>query len=372
MRADPENLPAAPDSILAGDSPAIASQAAVTIVGRNRPPLRSPLTLLCAVAPALRQEFLPIDLARATSSANYIIQDLDPTGLSPESFRHELLVINPDVLLTAWGTPALPEFLPSRLRYVCHLCGSVRELVTRRHLEAGLTVTNWGGSISRTVAEGALFHILACLRRSTAWTMAMHFQGGWATPHARTDSLFERRVGIHGFGRVAQELVNLLRPFSPVVQVLAPDIDEQTARKHSVGLAASLDSLFSDNDVVVELAPLLPATRGIVGEALLRRLRPGAVFVNVGRGAVVDEDALAAVAAAGDIQVGLDVFATEPLPADSRLRGLANVSLTPHLAGPTNDRRRDAGAHALENLRAFASGRPLQAVVTPEKFDSST
>jgi glyoxylase-like metal-dependent hydrolase (beta-lactamase superfamily II) len=66
------------------------------------------------------------------------------------------------------------------------------------------------------------------------------------------------------------------------------------------------------------------------------------------------------------------VSSREPLPAASPLRGLRNVSLTPHLAGPTTDRRCDAGAFALANLRAYATGRHLQAVVTPEVYDRST
>jgi phosphoglycerate dehydrogenase-like enzyme len=109
-----------------------------------------------------------------------------------------------------------------------------------------------------------------------------------------------------------------------------------------------------------------------VTERHLRLIRPGGVFVNVARGAVVDEAALARVAAEGRIQVGVDVFTEEPLPAASPLRGLRNVSLTPHLAGPTTDRRCDAGAFALANLRAYATGRHLQAVVTPEVYDRST
>jgi phosphoglycerate dehydrogenase-like enzyme len=70
--------------------------------------------------------------------------------------------------------------------------------------------------------------------------------------------------------------------------------------------------------------------------------------------------------------VGLDVFTVEPLPADSGFRGLPNVTLTPHLAGPTTDRRRDAGAFALANLRAYAANQPLQAVITTQVYDSST
>jgi phosphoglycerate dehydrogenase-like enzyme len=122
----------------------------------------------------------------------------------------------------------------------------------------------------------------------------------------------------------------------------------------------------------VELAPLIPETKGVVTEHLLRLIRPGGAFVNVGRGAVVDEAALLRVAREGKITLGLDVFAAEPLPVDSGFRGLPNVTLTPHLAGPTTERRRDAGEFALHNLRAYAEGRPLQAVITPQVYDTST
>jgi phosphoglycerate dehydrogenase-like enzyme len=109
-----------------------------------------------------------------------------------------------------------------------------------------------------------------------------------------------------------------------------------------------------------------------VQEKHLRLIRPGGIFVNVGRGAIVDEDALHRVASEGTIQFGLDVFAHEPLPVDSPLRGLRNVSLTPHIAGPTTDRRRDAGAFAVANLAAYAGGNPLRGLVTPEVYDIAT
>jgi phosphoglycerate dehydrogenase-like enzyme len=124
--------------------------------------------------------------------------------------------------------------------------------------------------------------------------------------------------------------------------------------------------------VLVELAPLIPATTGLIDEKLLRLLPPGAAFVNVGRGAVVDEDALIRVAREGKIQFGLDVYAHEPLAPDHPLRGLPNVFLTPHFAGPTLDRYPDATAQALRNLRAFTQGLPLEAIVTPEVYDRST
>ena len=78
------------------------------------------------------------------------------------------------------------------------------------------------------------------------------------------------------------------------------------------------------------------------------------------------------VAREGRLQVALDVYEQEPLPADSPFRGLPNVTLLPHLGGPTRDRRRDSGALALNNLRAFQRGEPLQAVVSLEVYDRST
>jgi phosphoglycerate dehydrogenase-like enzyme len=124
--------------------------------------------------------------------------------------------------------------------------------------------------------------------------------------------------------------------------------------------------------VIVELAPLNPATKGIVTEKHLRLIRDGGVFVNVGRAAVVDESALLRVAREGKIFIGLDVFTEEPLPVNSGFRGLPNVSLTPHIAGPTLDRYPDATAFALRNLRAYAAGQPLEAVITPAIYDAST
>jgi phosphoglycerate dehydrogenase-like enzyme len=287
-------------------------------------------------------------------------------------FHRVLADTNPEILLACWKTPPLPTRLPSNLRYVCYVAGSVKKLVLREHIAAGLLVTNWGGSISRIVAEWALFHILSCLRRATYWTLAMHREGAWKDNGTETASLFGRRVGLHGFGQIAREVVRLLQPFGCRISAFAPDVTSETEREFGVRPARSLEELFAENDIVVELAPLIDETRGVVTEKHLRLLKPGSVFVNVGRGAVVDEAALLRVAKEGKIMVGLDVFTVEPLPSDSGFRGLPNVTLTPHLAGPTTDRRRDAGAFAVANLKAYAEGRPLDAVITTGVYDTST
>jgi phosphoglycerate dehydrogenase-like enzyme len=331
-----------------------------------------PASLLAAITPQESAEFLPEPLFAEVRALPGRFEPLDTTRLTTADFHRALLASNPEVLLTCWKTPPLPAQLPSNLRYVCHLAGSIKRLVTREHLARGLQITNWGGSISRVVAEWALFHILSSLRRATYWTLEMHHQGSWKNGDTETSSLFGRRVGLHGFGTVARELIGLLRPFGCVISAFAPDVDATAEAGHGIRRAASLEALFAENEIIVELAPLIPATTGIVTEKLLRLIQPGGVFVNVGRGAVVDEAALLRVAAERKISLGLDVFSVEPLPADSGFRGLPNVTLSPHLAGPTNDRRRDAGEFALQNLRAYAGHRPLQAVIDTRVYDTST
>lgn len=331
-----------------------------------------PASVFAALSAQEITEFLPEPLWGRLRSLTGRFEQADPSDLSTAEFHHRLAAANPEVLLTCWKTPPLPEQLPSNLRYVCHLAGSVKKLVTREHIAAGLIVSNWGGSISRIVAEWALFHILSCLRRATHWTLVMHREGGWKDGLTETASLFGRRVGLHGFGLVARELIKLLQPFDCAVSVFAPDVDAVVEARFGIRRAASLEDLFANNDVIVELAPLNSATTGSVTEKHLRLIPPGGVFVNVGRGAVVDETGLVRVAQEGRIGMGLDVFTVEPLPVDSGLRGLTNVTLTPHLAGPTTDRRRDAGEFALENLRAYAEDRPLQAAITTRVYDTST
>ena len=281
-----------------------------------------------------------------------------------------------DILISAWQTPSLNSTLQpvdlKSLRYVCHLAGSVRKLVPRELIEQGLIVTNWGGSISATVAECTLMLVLMALRRASYWAVAMHRDNGWKNGNTFTQSLLGRRVGIHGFGSISQCLVPMLRPFTSRIQAYSPSVPDEFFSGLGVARLASLEELFAQSDVVVELAAATPENHHVVTEGLLRMIPEGGVFVNVGRGCVVEKDGLLRVAREGRLQIALDVYEPEPLPADSPLRGLPNVTLLPHLGGPTRDRRRDAGALAIKNLRAFLRGEPLDAVVTLEVYDRTS
>lgn len=337
----------------------------------------SKISALIALTSREKEEFFPGPLEEEMKS------------LLPGAVWHDLPLDNgshwldllkstrPDVLVGAWETPSLPMALLNGAgpmpEYFCFLCGSVRKYVPREMIEKGLKVTNWGSVISDTVAECALLLILSCLRRSTYWNLAMHADGAWKEGrHPDTQSLFGRRVGLHGLGAIGRDLVELLRPFKVPVMAYSPSVPDEMFADLGVTRATTLEQLFEESDVLVELAPAKPENRHLVTEQVLRRLPEGATFVNVGRGMVVDEEALAKLALEGRLHLGLDVFEKEPLPKDSPLRGLPNVTLLPHLGGPTRDRRRECGRLALRNLRRFLDGGSLENLITTDVYDRAT
>ncbi len=332
-----------------------------------------PKSVFAHLAASQRDVFLPPDIENQLKELTDHYEWQELPGIDADGFAAELERRNPEVLIGGWSTPRLPNPWPSNLRYVLYVSGSVKNIVSREHLEQGLVITNWGNSISRIVAEAALMHILNCLRTTNHWTMHMHVAKGWNENAPAAWSLYGRRVGIYGFGFIARELSRLLKPFGGEVTTFAPGVPDEVLAEHGVVRSESLKQLFSENPVVVNLAPLTPETTNTIQREHLMALPEGeGVLVSVGRGPVINEDTLIEVAKSGRIQFALDVFHEEPLPADSPLRGLPNVMLTPHRAGPTEDRMRDAGEFAVSNLQRYVNGEELLAVVSPEIYDTST
>ncbi len=158
-----------------------------------------------------------------------------------------------------------------------------------------------------------------------------------------------------GLGHIGRRLVELLRPFECRILAYDPYAARELAAAEGVQLT-SLTRVLSDACVVVCAAPLTPTTRGMLGSRELDRLREGAVFVNVGRGPIVDSDALIARARRGDIRVCLDVFDPEPVPVDSPIRSLPSVFLSPHIAGVTAACRPRCLSYMIDELDRFLAG----------------
>lgn len=271
-----------------------------------------------------------------------------------------------DAAVTGWGTRhATPAMLEAAqdLRIICHTAGTVRG-VPRQALERGVVVTSARSAIARTVAEFCLMHAILLLRRMPAYIdrdpARRAALGDAARPASRT--LWEKTVGLVGYGHVAREFRALLAPFDCRILVHDPYLSPEAAADARVSPVA-LDELMARADVVSLHLPDIPETRNLIGRAQLRALRDGAILINSARGRVVDTDALTDELRTGRLLAAIDVTHPEPLPEDHPLRRLPNVIWTPHVAGPTDDDLPHLTRTALADLRRFLSGEePLHAV----------
>jgi len=281
------------------------------------------------------------------------------TKFDEESYSQLLSDNDAEIVITGWNSPQLtPKIMAQnpQLRYMCNLTGGVRPMIAREVVADGLLVSNWGNLIGPTVAEAALMGMLSCLRRSVSVAFLMHHEKAWRRNGPKNvESLFYQKVGLHGFGNIAQHLVKLLLPFSCEISAYDPYAKQETFDTLGVHRVEDLQTLYANNKIVSIHAPKTEETHHIVNSELLSVMPEGAILINTARGALIDTQALAAELQSGRISASLDVYETEPLPEDSPLRGLLNCQLTPHTAGPTPDRMIDFGRAAIDNIKRYCN-----------------
>ncbi|TNC14225.1 D-2-hydroxyacid dehydrogenase [Methylobacterium terricola] len=234
---------------------------------------------------------------------------------------------------------ALLERAP-RLRFIQSVSAGTDQFPKDALRERGIRLASAQGGNERAVAEHALALMLG-LTRHLPQALRHQAAATWrpmiADPAAREQELGGRTLLVIGLGRIGTRIARLgqafdmrviglrrrpLEPGDPVEAVFSPD---------------RLHEALGQADVVALACPLTPETEGLIDAAALAAMRPGALLINVARGRVVDQDALARALTEGRIAgAGLDCFREEPLPADAPFWGMPNVIVTPHSAGETS------------------------------------
>lgn len=207
------------------------------------------------------------------------------------------------------------------------------------------------------VSDHAVALLLACVRDLRSYDrQARAGRVGRPRPLHR---LKGRTGGVIGCGGIGRAVVRKLDGFG-LARILVHDPYLTPAQIAAAGGTASgLELLLREADFVSLHTPLTAATRHLLGAAQLRLMKPTAILINTARGALVDQEALAAALAGGAIAAaGLDVFETEPLPTDSPLAGLDNVILSNHVAWYTEESAVELAAKAARNVREVLAGRP--------------
>jgi phosphoglycerate dehydrogenase-like enzyme len=182
--------------------------------------------------------------------------------------------------------------------------------------------------------------------------------------------LHSKTVGIVGLGNIGREVARLSKAFGMRVIATRRSVKQGTRARHVDRLfpPEELKQLIAASDYVVVSTPLTPETRGLIGEEELKAMKPTAHIINISRGGTIDEKALIRALEENRIAgAGLDVFATEPLPADSRLWELDNVIFSPHVAGGMEDYMVRATEIFCENLRRYLKGQKLINLIDKRK-----
>jgi phosphoglycerate dehydrogenase-like enzyme len=226
-------------------------------------------------------------------------------------------------------------------------------------LRRGLRLANTPGQFSAiALAEHALFLMLLFAKRFEASQVSID-QQLLCVPF--TDELAGRTLGLIGFGASARELAKRARPFE--MRILAYDVSPVAAQtQKELGVECSsnaegLERIYRESDYLSLHVPLTDASRHMVDARALGLMKPTAVIVNVARGEVVDEHALAAALDEGRILgAGLDVFGEEPVPPSHPLRNVRGVIATPHVAGVSNGTAFRRTRAALANIARIEQG----------------
>lgn len=220
----------------------------------------------------------------------------------------------------------------------------------------GIQVANTHGYNADVVAEHAMMLTLVLSRRFVQSYLDLKQRGEWRGSGNCSWELQGKSLGILGFGCVGRALARKARAFD--MRVAAWNRRPGTLRPPEDGVAfLALEDLLAQTDVLCITAPLTDETRGLIGARELARLKPRAVLINVGRGAIVDHDALIAAVQAGDLRgAGLDVTDPEPLPAGHPLLQVDNIVVTPHCAGASIDTRARGRRVVYENIDRYLRG----------------
>jgi lactate dehydrogenase-like 2-hydroxyacid dehydrogenase len=274
-----------------------------------------------------------------------------------------------DALLTMSDDRVDTELLDAcpKLRVVSNMAVGVDNFdlaeLTRRGIPAG----NTPGVLTEATADLTFAILLACARRLLEGRDALMADrwNRWDPDFCMGLELSGATLGVVGTGKIGQAVIRRARAFN--MRLLAWS---RVRRPLAEVRYVSLDQLLHASDIVTLHVALTGETRHLIGERELELMKPSAILVNTARGAIVDQKALTAALASGQLAAaGLDVFEKEPVPADDPLLAQKNCLPIPHIGSATYATRSAMASLAADNLMAGLSGNRLPNCVNPEVYD---
>jgi len=303
-----------------------------------------------------------------------VTDDIDPEGVAlltavpefqvdvvPTLAPAELLerIGDYDALVGRSATKISEELLEraTRLKVIGRAGVGVDNVAVGKATELGIAVINAPAGNTIAVAELFFGTLIGLLRQIPDAVQSMR-EGRWDRAKLMGNELKGRTLGIIGVGRIGTEVARRAHAFGMEVVGYDPYISDERFAALRVRRATEIGELLKAVDIVTVHTPLNDETRDMIGERELRQLQPDAIVVNMARGGIVDDAALLDALRSGRLRGAvLDVFGTEPLPADHPLRKAPNVVLSPHMGASTHEAQRNVAIDVSEAVRdALLSG----------------
>ena len=238
-----------------------------------------------------------------------------------------------------------------RLRYVIRAGEGTDNIDKAACATRGIKVSNTPGANNNAAAEHTLALMLTVLRHTAHAHRSMQ-EGGWEKDRFVGLELAGKTIGVVGLGKIGTLVAKRLAGFEPNILYFDPSVKESPLfyARH----VPSLEELFRSCDIVTIHVPLTRETEGLIDGRLIGMMPNRAVLINAARGGVVDEEALyQALLCKGIRGAGLDVYASGTLEQGSKLRGLHNIVLTPHLGASTEEAQMRVGRRVVDLLKDF-------------------
>lgn len=270
-------------------------------------------------------------------------------------------------IIYGYGLPRNVVARAPKLKWVQMTSAGVDKFLTEELRQSKIVMTNVRGMHAVPMSEFVFSEMLMFAKG--AQHCFQQKQGKQWKPFMPS-MLYAKTLGIVGLGSIGREIARMAKAFGMrVLAVRRSDTSGKTIRYvDEIFPLAQLKTMLSDCDYVALTVPLTAETHHMISEPELRSMKPTAYLINVARGNVVDEDALVRALEQNRIAgAGLDVFSTEPLPADSRLWDLPNVILSPHIAGNMDCYAEQATDIFCDNLKRYIAGQKLLRIVDKKK-----
>ncbi len=277
----------------------------------------------------------------------------------PDEQAAEALETAEFVVCSGWRYGELRGRFP-RLRAIIDVAGGLpRGLNYDEAYTRGIHVLTAAPGFGRQVAEMSLGLALASCREIAIGDRALR-EGRERYLHQGNEStfmLYDKPVGIIGYGAIAQALHPLLVPFGGTISAYDPWLGEGYLRSRGV-TPIGLEDLLRESQFIFVLAAPSSENKALLGRELLELIRPDAVLLLISRAHVVDFDALTDLLAQGRFRAGIDVFPEEPMPQEHPIRGIDSAVLSAHRAGSLRDGMWDLGTLVVDDLEMLARGLP--------------